>query len=154
MKRPALLGGLFIGLLSSLPIVSAGNFCCCLWVVTGGALTAYLLQQSKPEPIETADAVVNGLLAGILGAVMASVVSVVIFSVGGQAMQDQIRSAIESNPQVPSEMRDQMLNLMTGRNLVFLIAFMNLVIYPIFSMLGALLGVAMFRKKTPPVVQG
>ena len=30
--QPALFGGLFIGVLSALPLVSVGN-CCCLWVI-------------------------------------------------------------------------------------------------------------------------
>ena len=30
--QPALLGGLFIGVLSALPIISAGNCFCCMWV--------------------------------------------------------------------------------------------------------------------------
>jgi len=41
--QPALLGGTFLGILSALPIVSAANLCCCLWVVAGGVLAAYLL---------------------------------------------------------------------------------------------------------------
>ena len=51
MKRhqPALLGGLFIGVLSSLPLVNIGNVCCCLWVVVGGLLTVYLQQQNTPS---------------------------------------------------------------------------------------------------------
>jgi len=39
-----LLGGLFIGILSALPVVSWGN-CCCLWIIGGGVLAAYLDQQ-------------------------------------------------------------------------------------------------------------
>ena len=49
--QPALLGGLFIGVLSVLPIVSAAN-CCCLWVIVGGVLVVYLQQQKKPTPVE------------------------------------------------------------------------------------------------------
>ena len=33
---PALLGGLFIGVIASLPVVGA---CCCLWCICGGMLT-------------------------------------------------------------------------------------------------------------------
>jgi hypothetical protein len=54
--QPALLGGLFIGVISSLPIVSALNFAAVLWVVLGGLLVVYLQQQRTPEPVETADA--------------------------------------------------------------------------------------------------
>ena len=34
--QPALYGGLFIGVLSALPIINIGN-CCCLWVTAGGS---------------------------------------------------------------------------------------------------------------------
>ena len=44
--QPAFYGGLFIGVLSALPLVNAGNCCCCLWVVAGGVLAAYLRQQN------------------------------------------------------------------------------------------------------------
>jgi len=55
-----LLGGLFIGVLSSLPIVSMGNLCCCLWVVLGGVLTMYLQFQDERRVIESGDAVLAG----------------------------------------------------------------------------------------------
>ena len=48
--QPAFWGGVFIGVLSALPLVSAGNCCCCLWVLCGGALAAYLRQQNTPYP--------------------------------------------------------------------------------------------------------
>ena len=38
--QPALLGGLFIGVLSALPVVNTANLCCCLWVIVGGVLTS------------------------------------------------------------------------------------------------------------------
>ena len=47
--QPAFYGGLLIGVLSALPIVSAGNCCCCLWVVAGGMLAVYLRQRGSPE---------------------------------------------------------------------------------------------------------
>ena len=50
--QPALLGGVFIGVLSALPFISAANCCCCLWVVAGGVLTVYLRQQNSPMAIQ------------------------------------------------------------------------------------------------------
>ncbi len=47
--QPALLGGLVLGVLSALPIVSIGNVCCCLWVISGGVLAAYLLQRNQAD---------------------------------------------------------------------------------------------------------
>jgi hypothetical protein len=39
---------------------------------------------------------------------------------------------------------------MTPRNFMLLTAASALVMYPVFSMAGALLGTAFFRKKSPP----
>jgi len=55
--------------LSALPIVGAANACCCLWVVSGGLLAAYLLQQDRQQPITAGDGAIVGLLAGISGAI-------------------------------------------------------------------------------------
>ena len=53
--QPALLGGVAIGVLSALPVVSVANVCCCAWIVFGGALAAYLMQANHPEPIQIGD---------------------------------------------------------------------------------------------------
>ena len=50
MIQAALLGGLFIGVLSALPIINVAN-CCCLWIVTGGLLAARLAQEADPRAI-------------------------------------------------------------------------------------------------------
>ena len=59
--QPAFWGGLFIGVLSALPIVQVGNCCCCLWVVTGGVLAAYLRQQQSPYAIPASEGALVGL---------------------------------------------------------------------------------------------
>jgi hypothetical protein len=156
MKRhqPALLGGLFIGVLSSLPIIKVAN-CCCLWVICGGLLTVYLQQQSKAEPVETGDAVLGGLIAGLLGGLIAVVAGYLEFVALGSVvnMADQVRSALDQNPEMPPNVRDMILSLVSGRGIA-LLAMIQLPLYAVFGMLGALLGLAFFRKKTPPVVQG
>jgi hypothetical protein len=148
--QPALLGGLFIGVLSALPGVNIAN-CCCLWVLAGGALVVYLQQQRIPEPVETADAVIGGLLAGVLGAIIMSVLTLIIFSAGGALWMDQFRTALD-NPEIPAETRDMLLRLFEGRNFIVLGLVINLPLYAVFSMVGSLIGLAIFRKKTPPVV--
>jgi hypothetical protein len=150
--QPALLGGLFIGVLSALPGVNIAN-CCCLWVLAGGALVVYLQQQRIPEPVETADAVIGGLLAGVLGAIVMSVLTLIIFSAGGALWMDQFRTALD-NPEIPAETRDMLLRLFEGRNFIVLGLVINLPLYAVFSMVGSLIGLAIFRKKTPPPAQG
>ncbi len=76
--QPALIGGVVLGVLSALPIVSVGNACCCLWVVAGGVIAAYLFQQNQHRPITPADGALVGLLAGLIGAVVARAISIPI----------------------------------------------------------------------------
>jgi len=154
--QPALLGGLLIGVLSSLPVISLAN-CCCLWVISGGMLTVYLQQQRKPEPVETGEAVIGGLIAGLIGAVIVCVVTYVQFMVLGPMVQgalDNVRQQLEGNPQIPPGVRDFVLSMMGGNTMLVMRALFIMPLYAVFSMLGALLGTALFRKKLPPVVQG
>jgi hypothetical protein len=146
---PALLGGLFIAVLSSLPVV---NMCCCLWMVCGGMLTTYLQQQNRPDPIETADAVLGGVLAGLIAAILASLVPIVMVSLGGNSLEALIQEAMAESSEIPEEFRRRIADFVTGRgSLLFLLIFVvNIPLYIVFSMLGSLLGVAFFRKKTPP----
>jgi len=148
--QPAVLGGLFIGVLSSLPVVNVVNMCCCLWVVAGGVLVVYLQQQNRPEPVETGYAVIGGLLAGLIGAIIYSAVSFALASVMGPALQQQIQQQLEANPDVPPELRDFMNRLFTGPNMALLMFVITIPVYAVFAMLGSLLGLAFFRKKTPP----
>jgi hypothetical protein len=146
---PALLGGLFIAVLSSLPVV---NVCCCLWMVCGGMLTTYLQQQNRPDPIETADAVLGGVFAGLIGAIIASLVPIIMISVTGGSFEELIQRAMSENDRLPEEWRRMFTEFTSGRNISIglLIFVVNIPLYVVFTMLGSLLGVAFFRKKTPP----
>ena len=148
--QPALLGGLFIGILSSLPLIGSLNICCCLWVVVGGLLTTYLRQQQQPMPLETTDAVLGGLIAGVVGAVLSILGTFVVLRWTGPMWQDQLRSALESNPDLPPQMRDLILRFTTSGGIALAQLFVTLPVYAMFSTLGALLGLAFFRKKLPP----
>ena len=149
--QPALIGGLFIGVLSSLPLVSGLNLCCCLWVVVGGLLTVYLRQQQEPAPLETGDGVLAGLMAGAIGAVLTVFGTWVFLHWTGSFVQDDLRSRLET-ADIPPQVRDMVINLVAGRGLVLLQLVITPPVYAVFSMLGALLGLAFFRKKTPPAV--
>lgn len=148
-QQPALLGGVYIGVLSALPFINIGNCLCCMWVVTGGMLTVYLQQQSKPEPVETADAVVGGLLAGLVGAVVSAVLGFLMTSVTGPMADETIRQVLE-NPELPAEARDFLSRFASSRSMAFLGLVVTIPVFCVFSMLGGLLGLALFRKKTPP----
>jgi hypothetical protein len=156
--QPALLGGAVGGVLSALPFIGAFNVCCCLWVVTGGVVAAYLLQQNQQTPITAADGAIVGIFAGLIGAAINSLISLPISMVMGPVVQGFFeRLSTMSN--LPPEARDALENMANRRadmgpfGLVlafFLGLCFNLFAGAIFSTLGGLLGSAIFAKKVPP----
>jgi len=155
--QPALIGGLVMGVLSALPLVSAGNVCCCLWVWTGGLVAAYLLQQNQSAPIAPADGALVGLLAGLAGAVVQTILSIPISIVIGPMERAIWQRALDMAGTLPPDVREtverygrdaQSGGLFILRSLFGLI-FM-LFIGAIFSTLGGLLGAAIFKKSSPP----
>ena len=152
--QPALLGGVFIGVMSALPIINAGNCCCCLWVLAGGALAVYLRQQSSPVAIPAAEGALMGLLAGLIGGVIGVILSIPIHMVFGPIQQEWINRIISSNQEMPPEVREMMERLTAGNTIQVAGAIINVVTSVIFGMLGGLLGVAIFKKNAPPPPPG
>ena len=145
-----------MGVLSALPLVSAGNVCCCLWVVCGGLVAAYVFQQNQMAPIAPGDGALVGLLAGLLGAFVYLVVSIPVSIVVGP-FERALMQRIADMAGTPPEMREAIERygstdrssvgfFIVGRIVSFI--FM-LFVGGIFSTLGGLLGAAIFRKNPP-----
>ena len=151
-----------MGVLSALPIVAAGNVCCCLWIVSGGAIAAYLLQQNQSTPITAGDGALVGLLAGLVGALVQFVVSIPVGILVAPFERAMLQRILEMAGSMPPEMRD-MLGRYSG-DTEFSTAFLVvrkvaalviwLTVSGIFSTLGGLLGSMIFRKQTPPHAPG
>jgi len=155
--QPALLGGILMGVLSALPFVSLGNCCCCLWVVSGGLLAAYLLQQSQPAAIEMGDGAGVGLLAGVIGAVAATVLSVPINLTMGPMQQRILERVVENVPNMPAEMRDAFQNAQARGVGAMASAFsfvVMLVAGMVFSTVGGIIGTVIFRRGKPAASEG
>ena len=145
-----LFGGLVMGVLSALPIVAAGNLCCCLWVVSGGVVAAFVLQQRQPTPITHGDGALVGLLAGIVGAFVYLIVKIPIDLVAGPIEREMLRRVLEEANNIPPEFR-RMMSSRAGLGVGMAIGFVfMLFVGAIFSTLGGLLGAVFFRKPLPP----
>jgi hypothetical protein len=150
--QPAFLGGLVTGVFSALPVISAGNFCCCLWVVCGGLLAAYLLQQNRPEAITAGDGAIVGLLAGIIGAVVSFVLSIPIGLLVGpveQQMLEQLReiagSSMPSGPGIG--LGTDRAPGMVGVVLLSIVGFFfSLIVGSIVSTVAGVVGAALFGR--------
>jgi hypothetical protein len=156
LSQPALIGGLVMGVLSALPVVAVGN-CCCLWVLGGGVVAAYVLQQNQPAPITPGDGALVGLLAGIFGAFVQLVLSIPISLVVGPMEREVMQRILEMTGNMPPELRDALERYSReGQSgaltvLARLVGFMFwLVVGAIFSTLGGVLGAAIFRRQAPP----
>jgi hypothetical protein len=159
LVQPALYGGLVMGVLSSLPLISAGNACCCMWVIAGGLVAAYVLQQRQAAPITTADGALVGLLAGVFGAFIGFVISIPISFLVSPMERQIVQRVLDNAANMPPEFREMMERYSSGdvrttfamqivRNVVGL--FIMLFLGAIFSTIGGLLGALFFRKPQPP----
>ncbi|HTP79908.1 MAG TPA: hypothetical protein VMM57_05840 [Bacteroidota bacterium] len=181
--RPALLAGAVIGAISGVPGLNLINCCCCAGILFGGALAYYLYLQeyrtlpapSDPQyriwvgtiPVdirlapEPSDALILGIIAGIVGAVTASLLQGFITLIFGpleaefvKKMALRVFDYLEKGGSVPAgaldQARDQLDESLREaitfggflRGLLF-----TLILYPIFSMLGGLIGYGLFGRK-------
>jgi hypothetical protein len=154
--QPALLGGLVAGVLSALPVVSAGNLCCCLWVVTGGLTASYLLQQNRDAPITTGDGATVGLLSGVVGAVVQFVLSIPIGLIIGPIEREMLRrfgdvwGSIGGAGDLLGGYGGQDAGMLGFIVVTVIGFFVSLIVGSMVSTVAGVIGAAMFAKKTGP----
>jgi hypothetical protein len=149
------------GVLSALPIIYLGNACCCLWIVTGGVVAAYVLQQDQPAALRPADGALVGLLAGVIGAVVALVVSIPIDLIAAPLERGLVQRFRDAAVDMPPELRDAIDNMINNRErggtlgvIVIRVAsfFLSLFVGSAVSAVGGLLGAVIFGRSRGPGV--
>ena len=153
MIQPVLLGGLFLGVLSALPIISAGN-CCCLWTLGGGMLTVYLAQQQTAQKLRLIDGARLGLLAGLAGAVIWLVTAVVVDILMSPLQQRMMDFVLRNARDIPPDARGMLESFGREASMAARLAVgfvFQLCVQTPFAALGGLLGVAMFGQTEQPV---
>jgi len=148
-----------MGVLSALPIISAGNICCCLWVIGGGVVAAYLYQQNQSAPITPSDGALVGLLAGLTGALIVFILSIPIDLLVAPMEQALIQRILDRGA-LPADARDivERYGRSGGMGAAFFVMrkILGLMMWAfiggIFSTLGGLIGALIFKKQTPPGV--
>jgi hypothetical protein len=153
--RPAIIGGVVMGLLSGLPYVNLGNMACCLWVVLGGALATYLYIRQSPTPVDMGEGALLGLMAGVFGTVVQLIVGVPIAIMTGYPVQRLLINLMERmNPEQAEGYRQRLEEVMSrsffeqffasifslGTLLVFIIT-------AVFALVGGLVAVPLFEKR-------
>ena len=149
--KPALIGGVLLGLLSAIPVVNLVNVCCCLWALIGGLLASYLYIKNSPVPASAGDGAILGALAGLVGAVIVVVIGIPISIIAGGITRELLIRLIENvNPGQAEAIRIQMEagSTIPGAIVNGIILAVLLVI---FSTIGGLLGVPIFEKRKGPI---
>ncbi len=156
MFKPALIGGVLLGILSAVPVIGAFNCFCCAWVIGGGMLAAHLYVKGAVTAVTLGTGVVLGLLTGVIGAVVDTLFSIPIQLALSSALGfgEQMQQVLERIPNIPPETRRFLGDLFSsghGIGLFFFIAsgFFKLVVYGAVGMLGGTIGVAVFEKRRP-----
>ena len=130
--KPALLGGLIVGILSAIPII---NYCCCIWSIGGGLLAGFLYIKSSPTPVSVGEGAIVGGLAGVVGGILYLVIGLPIALLFGMAaMQDQLsRSGVD----LP----------VSGFLLMVISGILGAVFLAVLATLGGLIAVPIFEKR-------
>ena len=152
MLQPALLGGVVIGVLSALPVINLAN-CCCAWILFGGGLAAYLMQQGRPTPISAGDGALVGLLAGAIGAVVWTVVAIPLSAALMPFQADMLDQVLSNASDMPPEARAFLESLKSAPvmgAMAIVGFFLTLCVCSVFGMIGGLFGALFFRKNAPP----
>jgi hypothetical protein len=156
MLKPALIGGVLLGILSSLPVINLFNCLCCAWIIGGGILAAYLYVRESPVPVSLGNGVALGLLTGIAGGIVEAVFSVplhFLINRGAMGVAEQLTRALDQVPNMPPETRSALESIFSrgDMGMVFfaLSLLISLIIACLFAMLGGAIGVAIFEKRKP-----
>ncbi len=149
--KPALIGGVLLGLLSAIPVVNLVNICCCLWALIGGLLASYLYIKNSPVPARAGDGAILGALAGLVGAVIVVIIGIPISIIAGGITRELLIRLIENlNPGQAEAIRTQMEAGSTIPGAI-LNGIVLAVLLVIFSTIGGLLGVPIFEKRKGPI---
>jgi hypothetical protein len=155
MIQPVLLGGLFIGVLSALPIISVAN-CCCLWLIGGGVLTVRLAQQDDKRPIGPGRGALLGLGAGLVGAVVWLIAALALDVVVGPLQQRMMEAMVSGARDMPPEARQwfERVASSSASPLRYVIGFVFHFCGAAFAALGGVLAAVFFRRDVPPALGG
>lgn len=148
--KPSITGGLFLGVLSSIPFIGSLNVICCLWAQAGGGLAAWLLDKQRPGGLKYGDGAFGGVISGLIGAFVNTIIGIpiqlLLFTPEAYATVQERMAQMPMSPAV----REAILQFFTpgfnlSRTLIGLLMYM--VLFGLFAMIGGILAVAILNRK-------
>jgi hypothetical protein len=151
---PALYGGVIMGIVSGVPILSIVNCFCCAGIMLGGFMAVFFYKKDlKPSdpPLTNGDGLGLGALAGLVGAFVTVVLTALFHFVFGMAMGGGMQKFEDMGfgSQVPPETLRMIRGMMSGSGLLGITFAFHLVLDPLFGLIGGLIGYTVFKSKGP-----
>ena len=149
--KPAVIGGVVVGILSVIPFVGAVNICCCLWAILGGMLASKLYVKNSPVPVKTGDGAAVGAIAGLIGGVISVVLGIPIDLATGPMIKGLLIDLLRSiDPQQAEMLRTQIEASGSSVASVIITSLVLAALLFVFTIIGGLIGVALFEKRKGP----
>lgn len=134
--KPALLGGLLVGLPSAvLSLVPVANWCCCLFSIAGGVLAGFLYIKSSQTPASVGDGAIVGGLAGVVGGIVYLIIALPMALIFGMAMMSEQLN--RSGVDIP----------VSPFILMIIAGLLTAIFLAVLSTLGGLLSIPIFEKR-------
>ena len=154
MWKPAAIGGILLGVLSSVPLVSCA---CCAWIIGGGILAAYLYVKESPAVVTLGQGVFVGFLAGVIGTVVFALFSIPLLLMSSEGRMEfaaQFQKITDLMPGFfPPESRKAFIDLTSRQGFGAILYIMTMGVQflgdCLLASLGGALGVAIFEKRKP-----
>jgi len=140
----SLIVGVLTALLSSIPLISAVNCLLCGWFWMGGIFGVWLYRNLTKESLTTGKAVVMGLVAGLIAAVLTTVLGLIFSGNTVPLTPEQMQQLEEAMGESAKIFEDPTTLTLIG-------AVFSLVLYPLFTAIGGAIGAAIFKPKQPTI---
>jgi len=153
MFIPALIGGAVAGIISGIPVV--GCFCC-IWVIGGAILAAYLLVKDSPVALSSGDGAIVGVFTGIVAAVVYSIVNILLKDLNREFFQKLIERVAEYMEEMPPGFEEMLEGggIETSVPGFFLGLVVSAIVFSAFGALGGIIGISLFGKKAARKTKG
>jgi hypothetical protein len=147
-------GGLVAGALNSIPILNFINCFCCIGIMSGGAVALLYYDRTFEirEWISPAVAVTVGIASGLFAAFISLSIDYIIYLNFGHWELDFMRHLIDNMDEVPAALDDLMFELEEemGKGFIWAsILFRNLLLMPVFCLIGSLITRVLINKQRP-----
>ncbi len=155
---PVIVSSVIMVLLSSVPFLNLINTFCCMGIILGGfiGVTYYAKQvQGNNLPLIQKDSILIGLLSGIIAAIVNTGVTVAITLFSKvNPMGEMMEMMSQLGTKMPPEAMDIMEKLSQeftkygySPTLTIITLIMNLVLYPLFGILGSFIAYQIHKRK-------